>query len=1072
MTDTLSKAATDPAHLLASYREQVETILLSRQDPVTGLLPASTAVTVHGDYTHAWVRDNVYSILAAWGLARAYQRHAPTEAGPLEAAVVRLMRGLLGAMQRQAHKVERFKQTQDPLDALHAKYDTRTGLPVVGDGDWGHLQLDATALFLLMLGQMHIGGLGIVQTADEIDFIQNLVYYLGRADRTADYGIWERGHKRNAGLIEINASSVGMAKAALETIHGLHLLGDRAPAIHVPADDIGNMHTTLMNLLPRESQSKETDGALLSITGYPAFAVGNQAIALRTRDEVVSKLQGRYGCKRFLRDGHQTVLEDHSRLHYEPGELALFENIESEWPLFFTYLFLDAALRDDPVRAADYRQRLQGLCVPRDGAALLPELYLVPTWFVEAERAAPHSQPRVPNENVPLVWAQSLYLLGQLLHDGLITAADIDPAGRRLRDSTVRQVTVQILVLAADDLVGTRLAAAGIIAPTPGQLAPVQVRHPDDLDMAFRALGSNPGLGLTGRPPGRAGTLSTSQLFRMGDQTLLFLPHFAHNQASYLHLDNRLLVENMRTEIAYLQRRWDRPGEPLLTLRVTEAMLAASGADVLTDFLLALQAGQEPGVRSGSLDSLQPDTAEAALDWLAELAAKPTALASAPQDTVLPPWDEGSTRPLSGQRASALRRQATGDGLAQVFLRSRNPYEQIEVLGLLWHLGDPDSTYGLPASVRTLTEALFARARWNRLWGVIRRAAGLLGRCDESLEDAITQMVLRQKRVAVGRAFDPRAVVSVPMHHAELLARMHASGVDDPRYLAMMQEILVYLGMLIKADRTLFDGTLTLRGWNLLRLVTATVAREHDVTQDEAFNHLLELSPQTVLERLRDVIRQERTMNANLSQVQALQFERAGGGLTQVRFPPESDPVLPDDLDGWMNWRETRGAITRMPEDFYLRVWELLRHCKGLVIGDQLDFRNRIESALAQADMTRGERSFELQVEDLLNNIQAPEYRQLCIEALLALSHLLRVNWGMRLGSYLVLDVIIGHAVRLAWQATRPELPASAYNEHVGAAWAAFYGSPPHQVGNHLLAAVRYLLDQASEAPPPLVAAG
>jgi phosphorylase kinase alpha/beta subunit len=32
---------------------------LARQHPVTGLLPASTAITVHGDYTDAWVRDNV-----------------------------------------------------------------------------------------------------------------------------------------------------------------------------------------------------------------------------------------------------------------------------------------------------------------------------------------------------------------------------------------------------------------------------------------------------------------------------------------------------------------------------------------------------------------------------------------------------------------------------------------------------------------------------------------------------------------------------------------------------------------------------------------------------------------------------------------------------------------------------------------------------------------------------------------------------------------------------------------------------------------------------------------------------
>jgi phosphorylase kinase alpha/beta subunit len=42
------------------------------------------------------------------------------------------------------------------VDALHAKYDTHTGDIVVGDHEWGHLQLDATSLYLLMLAQMII----------------------------------------------------------------------------------------------------------------------------------------------------------------------------------------------------------------------------------------------------------------------------------------------------------------------------------------------------------------------------------------------------------------------------------------------------------------------------------------------------------------------------------------------------------------------------------------------------------------------------------------------------------------------------------------------------------------------------------------------------------------------------------------------------------------------------------------------------------------------------------------------------------------------------------------------------
>ena len=41
-----------------------------QQDPVTGLLPASPT------NRHAWIRDNVYSIMSVWGLAMAYKKNA------------------------------------------------------------------------------------------------------------------------------------------------------------------------------------------------------------------------------------------------------------------------------------------------------------------------------------------------------------------------------------------------------------------------------------------------------------------------------------------------------------------------------------------------------------------------------------------------------------------------------------------------------------------------------------------------------------------------------------------------------------------------------------------------------------------------------------------------------------------------------------------------------------------------------------------------------------------------------------------------------------------------------------
>lgn len=151
----------------------------------------------------------------------------PWSIDELEHAVIKLMRGLLFSMMRQVHKVEAFKKTQALNDCLHAKYNTATGDTVVGDSEWGHLQIDATSIFLLALAQMTASGMLIVYTLDEVDFVQNLVFYIERAYRTPDYGIWERGNKINHGEPELNSSSIGMAVAALQAINGINLFGSR-----------------------------------------------------------------------------------------------------------------------------------------------------------------------------------------------------------------------------------------------------------------------------------------------------------------------------------------------------------------------------------------------------------------------------------------------------------------------------------------------------------------------------------------------------------------------------------------------------------------------------------------------------------------------------------------------------------------------------------------------------------------------------------------------------------------------------------------------------------------------------
>ena len=67
---------------------------------------------------------------------------------------------------------------------------------------------------------------------------RDLIFFL--LSLPQDYGIWERGDKTNHGMPELNASSIGMAKAALEAMNELDLFGARGgptSVIHVLADE-------------------------------------------------------------------------------------------------------------------------------------------------------------------------------------------------------------------------------------------------------------------------------------------------------------------------------------------------------------------------------------------------------------------------------------------------------------------------------------------------------------------------------------------------------------------------------------------------------------------------------------------------------------------------------------------------------------------------------------------------------------------------------------------------------------------------------------------------------------------
>uniref|UniRef100_A0A672L0N9 Phosphorylase b kinase regulatory subunit n=1 Tax=Sinocyclocheilus grahami TaxID=75366 RepID=A0A672L0N9_SINGR len=561
---------------LDNYARMLQQTILCHQDPVTGLLP--------GDETlpHAWVRDNVYCILSVWALSLAYRKNADRDedkakAYELEQSVVKLMRGLLQCTIRQLDKVEKFKYSKSTKDCLHAKYHTGTCATVVGDQEWGHLQVDATSIFLLFLAQMTASGLKIVYTRDEVDVVQNLIFYIESAYKVADFGMWERGDKTNTGIPEINASSIGMAKAALEALDGLNLFGAKGgpeSVVHSLADDIQHCQSILSSMLPRASTSKEVDAGVLSIISYPAFAVEDINIVNITKEEIISKLQGRYGCCRFLRDGHKTPREDPNRLYYESSELKLFENIECEWPLFWTYLILDGVFINSPEQVQEYREALDSILIRgKNGLRLVPELYSVPPDKVDEEYVNPHTVERVPVGKCPLKWGQSLYILGNLLAEGFLAAGEIDPLNRRLSTVPKPDVVVQVSLLAENDEIKQLLQSHGIDAETLEDVHPIRVQPSRVLSHIYARLGRNQRLGLTGRPYRRIGVLGTSKFYIIRNTIFTFTPQFVDHHEFYMALDNHMIVEMLRIDLSYLCSRWRITGRPTITFPISHSML-------------------------------------------------------------------------------------------------------------------------------------------------------------------------------------------------------------------------------------------------------------------------------------------------------------------------------------------------------------------------------------------------------------------------------------------------------------------------------------------------------------------
>ncbi|XP_066879716.1 phosphorylase b kinase regulatory subunit alpha, skeletal muscle isoform isoform X13 [Kogia breviceps] len=884
---------------LDGYARLVHQTILCHQNPVTGLLPASY------DQKDAWVRDNVYSILAVWGLGLAYRKNADRDedkakAYELEQSVVKLMRGLLHCMIRQVDKVESFKYSQSTKDSLHAKYNTKTCATVVGDDQWGHLQLDATSLYLLFLAQMTASGLHIIHSLDEVNFIQNLVFYIEAAYKTA---------------------------AALEALDELDLFGVKGgpqSVIHVLADEVQHCQSILNSILPRASTSKEVDASLLSVISFPAFAVEDNQLVELTKQEIITKLQGRYGCCRFLRDGYKT-----------------------------------------PKEVQEYREALEAVLIKgKNGVPLLPELYSVPPDKVDEEYQNPHTVDRVPMGKLPHMWGQSLYILGSLMAEGFLASGEIDPLNRRFSTVPKPDVVVQVSILAETEEIKAILKDKGIDVETIAEVHPIRVQPACILSHIYSSLGCNSRMKLSGRPYRLMGVLGTSKLYDIRKTIFTFTPQFIDQQQFYLALDNKMIVEMLRTDLSYLCSRWRMTGQPTITFPISHSMLDEDGTSLNSSILAALrkmQDGYFGGARiqtgklseflttsccthlsfmdpgpEGKLYSEDYDDYDNELesgDWMNGYGSTSNArcgdevaryldhllVHTAPHPKVALTSQKGGlnrfraavqttcdlmslmtkakelhvqnvhmylpTKIFQASRPSLnlldllhapqedqvpsvrveihLPRDPSGEvdfkALVLQLKETSSLQEQADILYMLYTMKGPDWDTGLydegSATVRELLTELYSKVGEIRHWGLIRYISGILRKKVEALDEACTDLLSHQKHLTVGLPPEPREkTISAPLPCEVLTQLIDEASEGDMSISILTQEIMVYLAMYMRTQPGLFAEMFRVRIGLIIQVMATELAHSLRCSAEEATDGLMNLSPSAMKNLLHHIL--------------------------------------------------------------------------------------------------------------------------------------------------------------------------------------------------------------------------
>lgn len=323
----------------------------------SGLFLASSHHVETG-YDKAWLRDNVYEALAF-------------EYAGEWSVVAKTYHALLDIFDKHIDKIN-WAITNKPFETwqfIHARYNPET-LEEFWES-WGNKQHDAVGAVLFKLADFEAKGHSVLRNDKDRKTVQTLIYYICNVEywHDADSGMWEENE-------EVHASSIGAVVAALKKWQAVG-------GMDVDPDAIARGEAALRALLPRESESKFTDLALLSLI-YP-YNVVDQSMARQILENLEYHLIKDRGVLRYKFDAY-----------YNKNADGYSE--EAEWCFGLSWLAIVSARMGDQERAVFYLDRAKATITPE---GKIPELYL--------------SHSDQANENTPLGWSESMYVVA--LHE-------------------------------------------------------------------------------------------------------------------------------------------------------------------------------------------------------------------------------------------------------------------------------------------------------------------------------------------------------------------------------------------------------------------------------------------------------------------------------------------------------------------------------------------------------------------------------------------------------------------------------------------------------------------------------